>query len=205
MAFADVLFPLNISYGSQGGPEFFTTVQANKGKFEQRSRNIYAPTWKWNVVYGIKTALDYLELYNFFLVRAGKWQSFRYQDRHDHVLVHEPIAIADGAQTVFQTTKTYRSGGGALVRTLTKLVSGTTHIYANDVAVPSGVAVNLLTGEWTFDDPPTKGVLLSVSATFHTAARFDIDYLPSVYEAVGAEDELILRIENIPIVEAPGE
>lgn len=204
MAFADVLFPMNIAYGSQGGPQFSTTIVTSGGGSEQRNRNRYQPLWKWNVLYGIKTAADYFTLYTFFLCRGGKWQSFRYQDRYDYLLVNEPIAVADGAQTVFQTTKTYRSGDDVLVRNITKL-SGETHIYGDNVELLGGVTGDVLTGKWTFDAPPTGGTVISVSTTFQTAARFDTDYLPAISEAVGELGTLLLRIENIPVVEAPNE
>ena len=203
MPFADVLFPRDISYGSQGGPEFSTTIVASGSRREQRNRNLYQPVWKWNVLYGIKTEAQYAELYQFFLVRAGKWQSFRYQDRYDSTLTLEAIALGDGTTTTFQTTKTYRSGADTLVRTVTKLAADAT-IYVDGV-LATNVTPNLLTGEWVFDTAPATGAVIAVTATYHFAARFDTDYLPAISDAVGEGGVLILNIESIPIVESPGE
>jgi len=203
--FSDVLFPKDISYGSQGGPMFDTSVVKSRARKEQRNRNRYAPTWKWDVLYGIKTASDYAALYNFFLVRAGKWASFRFEDRWDHALVLEPIGTGDGVQTVFQAIKTYSSGDDTLVRTITKLAAGTVHVFVADAEQLSGYSVDLLNGIIKFDAAPAVDAEVTLSATFHVPARFDIDYLPSIAEAIGVNEELILRIESIPVVEAPGE
>lgn len=203
MAFADVLFPKNISYGSQGGPEFSTSIIASGSKQEQRNRNLARPTWKWNVIYGIKKLSDYQALYNFFLARAGKWQSFRFEDPFDNTLVIAPIAIANGTQTVFQAARIYSSGIDATTHPITKFSSGAT-VYVNGVAT-GGATLDPLTGLVTFGAPPAAASIIAVSGTYQFAARFDTDYLPAISDARGAGLELILRIENIPIVEAPGE
>jgi uncharacterized protein (TIGR02217 family) len=203
MAFADVLFPRAIAYGSQGGPEFSTTIVTSGSRREQRNRNLTQPVWKWNVLYGIKTLSQYQDLYHFFLARAGKWQAFRLEDPADHTLVQEPVALGDGVTTTFQTIRTYTSGVDATVRTITKLTDDFEVFVDSDPQ--TGVTVEQLTGRFTLAAPPAAGQLIAVTGTAHFAARFDTDYLPAISEARGQGMELIMRIESIPLVEAPGE
>lgn len=202
MAFADVLFPKDISYGSQGGPEFSTTIITNGGGYEQRNRNRRVPTWKYNLIYGIKTISQYQELYHFFLaIGAGKWQSFRYEDPIDHLLDEEEIATGDGILTDFQITREYVNTAYTLTRKITKIIGDTVQVWVGTVLQTDGYSVDDMTGLLSFDTAPGNGLSIVISATFHVACRFDIDYLPAIAEARGLNDELILHIESIPLIE----
>ena len=53
--FIDIQFPVDISYGSHGGPEYYTDIVTTKNGGEQRNYHWLQPKNKYNISYGIKT------------------------------------------------------------------------------------------------------------------------------------------------------
>ena len=56
MSFHPVLFPVDISYGSAGGPQFSTDVVETISGFEQRNVNWSQARLRYNVAYGVRSA-----------------------------------------------------------------------------------------------------------------------------------------------------
>jgi hypothetical protein len=78
--FHNTRFPLQISFGAVGGPEFFTMVSTSGGGHEQRDVKWTNARRKWDVAHGLKDQEDLDELMAFFLARQGKGYPYRFRD-----------------------------------------------------------------------------------------------------------------------------
>lgn len=121
MAFDEVQFPVNISYGSSGGPQFNTSIVILDSGIESRNINWAKSRAKYNVSYGIRDHADLLTVQKFFLARHGRAYGFRYKDHLDYSVTQEALAQT-GAPTV-QLIKTYTSGPRSYVRTISKPIA----------------------------------------------------------------------------------
>lgn len=160
-AFVEDRFPLDISFGASGGPQYRTTVVTTTSGFETRTVNWSVARGKWNVSHGLKTIEQLDPLVAFYRARRGKAIGFRFRDWTDYASdmasVHgsvqqqadpltmppdgsmTPIAFGTGTgvATDFQLSKTYQSPGGddPIVRDIRKPVSSGTPQAADPNAV----------------------------------------------------------------------
>lgn len=109
LAFHEVLFPVNISYGSTGGPGFKTGVFEADSGYEQRNVGWSFARGYYDVSQGVKTPAQMDELNQFFINRKARLFGFRFRDWNDYQVVNEQIGVGDGATTIFQMTSTYVS------------------------------------------------------------------------------------------------
>lgn len=190
MAFLEIQFPTGISYGSVGMPGFANEVIEFAGGAEAVNQNWSRPREEWNVAFGVKTEADVKELYEFFMVCAGRFHGFRYKNWYDYAAVlPNPIGTGSGALQTFQLYKRYLKLGNYLDRKITKPVAGTTSVYLNGVLQSSGWSIDTTTGVITFTSPPGAGVVVSAAFEFDVPMRFDSDKLPvtlSTYQALSA-------------------
>lgn len=196
MAFVDVQFPTDISYGSAGGPEYATDVVASASGFEQRNVNWSEARARYNVAHGVKTKAQLDALIAFFRARKGRAHGFRFKDWTDYQVSGEALGTGDGTRTQFQLVKHYASGSVTETRTITKPVSGTVLIYKNAVLQSSGVSVDATTGVVTFTTAPAAGVVVTATFEFDVPVRFDTDKLSASLDAYGIHSWL-----DIPLVE----
>lgn len=179
MAFHDVRFPEEISYGSRGGPGFNTTVLVLSSGAEKRNINWQRTRAKYDVSHGVKSREDMDELLAFFYARYGRAHSFRFKDWADYQLSTQIIGVGDNSETDFQITKTYVSDAYTYVRNITKPVSGTlTGVTVDAVAQTEGgdYTVDYETGIITFSSPPGSGLDVAVAACdFDVHCRFETD------------------------------
>lgn len=192
MAFHEVLFPPEISYGSSGGPKFKTTIFTADSGYEQRNIDWSATRAEYDVSHGIKTQAQMDELTAFFYARRGRAYGFRFKDWNDYKLKQQVIALGDGVETEFQIVKTYTETNPengetyTYTRKLTKLAWGTVAGVKMGAAVQTaGVdySVDYDTGRITFVVPPlnTAPILIG-AAEFHVPVRFDTDHLDTTHE-----------------------
>jgi len=196
MAFIEVQFPADISYGSSGGPEYSTDIVETLGGFEQRNANWSASRAVFNVAHGIKTQTQLNALIAFFRARHGRADGFRFKDWTDYSATAQAIGTGNGSNHTFQLVKTYTSGSVTETRIIAKPVSGTVNIYWNGVLQNSGWSVDTTTGIVTFSSAPGNGVAVTADFEFDVPARFDTDRLSATLEAYGASSW-----REIPIVE----
>lgn len=195
MAFANVLFPTDISRGSLGGPGFNTEVIETDSGFEERIARWDQPRHRFDAGYSIR---EYSELYvvkRFYYARRGAFESFRYFDWFDHAttptgtlrfedddvvtaLDHE-IGVGDGSNTTFQLSKKYPDD--VLDATRNIVLPVTTPNFSNTVLVAvDGVVqtfgvdytVNDVTGVVTFTTPPPVNDVVTAGCEFHVKVRF---------------------------------
>lgn len=196
MSFAEIRFPVDIAYGSSGGPEFSTNVTITHGGYEQRNSNWAAARAKYNVAHGVKTQTQLDALIAFFRARKGKAVGFRFKDWTDYKAIGQSIGNGTGALVTFQLVKSYTIGAITETRTISKPVSGTVNVYVNGVLQTSGVSVNTATGVVTFSAAPANGTAISADFEFDVPVRFDTDKLSATLESYGSHSWL-----DIPLVE----
>lgn len=202
MAFYEVLFPPNISYGSSGGPGWLTRIVGTTSGFEYRSGAWSRTLGKWNAAHGLKTPADYRTLIAFFdAVGQGRLNGFRWLDYLDYK--------DDGAGTFqlnsaggLQIAKTYTSPApvtGSVRPTYVRFIDKPN----TDLALPGGVTVDYTTGLVTGG---TVGQ--TWTGTFHVPVRFDVDDLAmsmdqpwGSVDGAGATADVTPSWRNIPILE----
>jgi len=203
VSFVETRFPEDISYGSNGGPYFSTTVYSTSSGFEQRNMNWEDARCQYDVSYGIKDKTDMGVVLNFFYAMRGKAIGFRYKDWSDYKLTQELIGLGDGTTVAFQIIKTYAASTQEYVRTIRKVVTPVVgppailfEVYVNDVLQSSGYTVNYNTGIITFDVAPTAAATIKVTCEFDVPVRFDTDEMEITEEAWELESW-----DSIPLIE----
>lgn len=175
MAFDEVRFPEDISYGSSGGANFNTTVLILSSGHEQRNVNWSDVKSEFDVGFGIKDISQMDEIIAFFYARQGRARGFRYKDWADYKITNQSIGIGDGVTTIFQIYKRYTSGLINYDRTITKIVSGSV-AFTVDGNVPDSNTVDLNLGTITFNTAPSIGEdIFITSLEFDVPVRFDTD------------------------------
>ena len=196
MAFVEVQFPTDISYGSSGGPQYATDIVISQSGYEQRNVSWNQARARYNVAHGVKTQDQLNTLIAFFRARKGRAYGFRFKDWTDYSAMDEAIGTGDGHTTQFQLQRTYSSGLVDEVRTVVKPVSGTVVVYVNGTAQTSGVTVDTTTGTVTFATAPANSAVITADFEFDVPVRFDTDRLSATLDAYGINSWL-----DIPLVE----
>jgi uncharacterized protein (TIGR02217 family) len=203
MAFHEIRFPVDIAYGSVGGPVRRTDIIMLDSGFEQRNTTWSQSMHKFNVAYGIKTYDQLYAVKQFWEARLGRLYGFRYKDWADFKSglptstvsnVDQQLGTGDGSKTTFQLRKAYTSGSSTYYRSISKPVSGTTVIALNGVSSVSGWTVDTTTGIVTFSVAPSNGVIVTAGFEFDVPVRFDTDEMNTALSAytTGNLDELSL-------------
>jgi len=206
MAFDEVQFPTDISYGSKGGPGYKTDIIMGDGGAEQRVSRWSTPRWTFDVSYGVKTEAQARTLLDFYLARAGAARGFRYMDFTDWSSQADGVGTPTSADVAtgvgdstdagdtgtasFQLIKKYTSGLQIITRNITKPVTGTDVVQVDGSAVARGVDYNIddTTGIITFTvgNIPTTGQVVRAGFNFDVPVRFS--------EAV--DEKLAISIDN---------
>ena len=196
MAFVEVQFPNDISYGSSGGPEYATDIVASVSGYEQRNINWEQARARFNVAHGVKTKAQLDALIAFFRARKGRAHGFRFKDWTDYQATNETLGTGNGTQTQFQLVKRYASGSVTELRTIVKPVAGTVQIYKSGVLQTSGLSVDTTTGVVTFTAAPTIGQVVTANFQFDVPVRFDTDAIQTSVASFQAGE-----VPTVPVVE----
>ena len=196
MTFHEIRFPDDIAYGATGGPEYLTTVVSMASGYEQRNANWSAARGKWNVASGLKHQAQLNTLIAFFRARKGRAYGFRFKDWTDYRAMGQTLGAGDGTTKAFQLIKSYVSGVGNELRTITKPVLGTVVPYMGGVKQTSGWSINIATGVLTFTVAPAQGVAVTADFEFDVPVRFDTDSM-----AVTIQQIDLHQWSDIPIIE----
>lgn len=207
MAFHDLRFPTNLSFGSVGGPERRTDVVTLANGFEERNTPWEHSRRRYDAGAGMRSPDDIETLIAFFEARRGRLHAFRWKDWSDFKSCAPSRAIretdqefgrGDGVSLTFQLVKTYQSGGQSYVRPIRKPVEGTVKVaIAGDLKVETvEYSVDHATGLVTFVVPPDIGAQISAGYEFDVPVRFDTDSLQTSFATFQAGD-----VPNVPVVE----
>lgn len=205
MAFHDVLFPEEISYGSSGGPKFKTTIFTADSGYEQRNVDWTNIRSEYDVGQSIKDSDDMEALRAFFMARRGRAYGFRFKDWGDFQIKNQLIGVGDGVVKKFQIVKSYVNlnpfaTAFEYTRKITKpkwdSVAGV-QVGAVVQTAPTNYEVDYSTGVVTFVVPPPMDAPVTIGhAEFHVPVRFDTDHMDVTQEFWNTESW-----PNIPIVE----
>ncbi len=202
--FHDVLFPLDISLNSEGGPVRKTEIVALVSGHEQRNAQWAHSRRSWNAGYGVKSMADIEKVTAFFEARLGRLHAFRFRDPFDHQsapygkavgATDQAIGAGDGAALAFPLLKTYASGAGEYRRRIARPVAGSVRV-AVDGAETAAFTADETTGVVTFAVAPPAGAIITAGYYFDCPARFDTDALRINLAAFRAGD-----IPSIPLIE----
>jgi uncharacterized protein (TIGR02217 family) len=207
MAFHEIRFPANLSFGSVGGPERRTEIVTLANGFEERNTPWAHSRRRYDAGVGLRSLNDIETLISFFEARAGQLHGFRWKDWSDYKsgapnsatsAEDQLIGTGDGLTTVFQLQKTYVSGLQSYARPIRKPVAGTVVVaIAGDRKVESvEFTVNSETGEVTFTLPPDLGTRVTAGFEFDVPVRFDTDTIQTSVASFQAGDA-----PNVPVVE----
>ena len=207
MAFHEVRFPANLSFGSVGGPERRTEIVTLANGFEERNTPWQHSRRRYDAGVGLRSLNDVETLIAFFEARAGQLHGFRWKDWSDYKSCaplsapapeDQLIGTGDGVTTVFQLQKTYLSGLQSYTRPIHKPVSGTVVVaVAGDPKIESlEFTVNLTTGEVIFVLPPDLGTRVTAGFEFDVPVRFDADVIQTSVASFQAGD-----VPAVPVVE----
>ncbi len=186
MAFHEVRFPANLSFGSVGGPERRTEIVALANGHEERNTPWAHSRRRYDAGVGLRSLDDLEALIAFFEARRGELHGFRWKDWTDYksskasaapTPLDQVIGTGDGSRKVFGLQKTYISGLEGYIRPIQKPVLGTVLVaVAEDQKVEGGeFTVDPTTGAITFVEVPPMGALISAGFEFDVPVRFDTD------------------------------
>jgi uncharacterized protein (TIGR02217 family) len=207
MAFHEVRFPANLSFGSVGGPERRTEIVTLQNGHEERNTPWAHSRRRYDAGVGLRSLDDVETLIAFFEARRGQLHGFRWKDWSDYksgaaskvpFALDQIIGTGDGVQTVFQLQKTYRSGLESYVRPIGKPVLGSVLVAVAQDPKVEGLefTVDPTTGAVTFDVAPALGTEVTAGFEFDVAVRFDTDRIQTSVASFQAGD-----VPTVPIVE----
>ncbi|MEM7568155.1 MAG: DUF2460 domain-containing protein [Pseudomonadota bacterium] len=183
MAFHDVVFPLDISYGAVTRPVYSTQVTTTASGAEQRNSLWAYPKMAFEVGAGLRSIADVKALISFFHARKGAAHGFRFRDCFDNstaadgsavTATDEALGTGDGQTAEFKLTKQYEASGA---RRITRPIVSTVKIAVNGVEQTSGWSVNGATGVVLFDTAPAAGAAITAGFQFDVPVRFESDSL----------------------------
>lgn len=207
MAFHEIRFPANLSFGSVGGPERRTEIVTLANGFEERNTPWAHSRRRYDAGVGLRSLNDVETLIAFFEARAGQLHGFRWKDWSDYkscppLAVPGPedqlIGTGDGVTTAFQLQKTYISGLQSYTRPIRKPVAGTVVVAVAEDPKIEGLefTVNVDTGQVSFTLPPALGTRITAGFEFDVPVRFDTDTIQTSVASFQAGD-----VPTVPVVE----
>jgi uncharacterized protein (TIGR02217 family) len=206
--FHDVRFPLGVSFGATGGPEWRNEIVGLISGREKRNARFAHSRRRYDAGTGVKS-LDALQAVTaFFEARRGSLHTFRFRDPFDykscvasatHAAADQQIGTGNGSNRRFSLTKRYGSGADSYDRPIQLPVAATMKVAVNGVTV---AAANFLfdfaTGEVVFDPgfAPGSGATVTAGFEFDVPVRFDMEQLSMSLAAFTAG-----QIPSIPLIE----
>lgn len=199
MAFLDLRFPVDISFGAIGGPGFLTDIVITNSGVESRDQTRSMDLGAWEVSHVPRFPEMYKRLQSFFRIAAGRANTFRFKDWSDFTVtasegVLSPTDDAGSPPLTWQLYKRYTFGSITFDRKIVLPISAIT------VTGGSGVSVAYSTGVVTV----SSGTPTSWSGEFDVLARFDTDRMHGQIIERNPTDGLLVEWASIPIVEVRG-
>ena len=184
MAFHEVRFPVDLSFGALGGPERRTEIVTLANGFEERNSPWAHARRRYDAGMGLRSLDDLEALLAFFEARSGQLHGFRWKDWADFrsCLPSQPVSPTDqllgegdGARVEFALAKDYASGQQVYRRPIAKPVAGSVRIAVDGAELADGWAVDPATGKVVFDVAPIAGSSVTAGFEFDVPVRFDTD------------------------------
>lgn len=207
MAFHEVRFPANLSFGSVGGPERRTEIVTLANGHEERNTPWSQSRRRYDAGLGLRSLDDVAALLEFFEARRGQLHAFRWKDWADYKSCKPSAAVSaldqvlgtgDGARREFPLVKAYDPFGSPFLRSILKPVVGTVVVaLSGDPAVETvDYALDAALGTITFVLPPDLGVVVTAGFEFDVPVRFDTDRIVVSVASFQAGE-----VPSVPVVE----
>ncbi|MFT4013187.1 MAG: DUF2460 domain-containing protein [Paracoccus sp. (in: a-proteobacteria)] len=207
MAFHEIRFPANLSFGSVGGPERRTEIVAMTNGHEERRSPWVHSRRRYDAGMGLRSMDDIAALIDFFEARAGQLHGFRWKDWADCKssapsgevsALDQHLGRGNGINRVFQLRKVYQSGPSRYWRPVQKPVAGTVTLAIGDVVQveDADFSVDTASGEVTFTVPPDDGAPVTAGFEFDVPVRFDTDRIAVSVASFHAGD-----LPQVPVIE----
>ena len=204
MSFHEVLLPIPLALGANGGPERRTEIVTLGSGREARNSPWSQGRRRFDIGGAVRTLDELHELASFFEARRGRLHGFRFRDFLDWKSCapsqtlgpfDQEIEAIGMTGAVFQLQKTY----GDVARTIHKPVGGSVKIAVDgDELAAEDFVVDVTTGRVTLD-VAAPGAVVTAGFLFDTPVRFDADRLDIALDAFGAGRPLAVPlIEIIP-------
>lgn len=181
-----VVFPVHVSRGSQGGPDWPAEIVTLASGREERNTPWAAPLRSYDARYGVRTMAELHEILSLYHAALGRLRGFRFKDWTDcrskspdlaPTATDQTIGVGDGTTAAFQLLKTYAFGGQSFVRVIKKPVAGTVLVAVDGTpkTITTHWTLNAATGVVTFTggNIPTAGQVVTAGYEFHVPVRFD--------------------------------
>jgi len=207
MAFHEIRFPANLSFGALGGPERRTEVVELANGHEERNTPWAASRRRYDAGTGLR-ALDDLELLvAFFEARMGMLHSFRWKDWGDYrsapaskpiTAMDQLLGLGDGETRSFALRKAYRSGAQTYWRAITKPVAGSVlaAVGQDALTLDRDYTVDATTGIITFNRAPETGAEVQAGFEFDVPVRFDTELIQTSLASFKAGE-----LPQVPVLE----
>ncbi len=207
--FNEVRFPVDIAFGSSGGPERSTEIVTLGSGREKRNQRWMQSRRRYEAGYGVKDLDALQEVVAFYEAQRGPLIGFRFRDPLDWKSCaagqtisadDQVLGEGDGTTTQFRLRKSYGHGQEAYSREIVKPHSGSVRIAVDGVALEIGtqIMVDDTTGLVDFqpDIVPAPGTLVTAGYAFDVPVRFASDQFTVNIAAFQAGD-----VPSIPLVE----
>lgn len=189
--FLDIRFPVDISFGAEGGAGFETDIVIMASGAEVRNQNREHQRMMFDVAHAARREAAWRKLRAFFLVCAGRAHTFRYKDWTDYICEAGDGVFQDadsGSPTGQQMYKRYIFGGQTYYRKVTKPINGKiTLVGSGTLDYSTGIVDGGAPTAWYGE--------------FDVHARFDTDEMRSELINKTPDGELLVGWRSIPIVE----
>ncbi|MEM8870630.1 MAG: DUF2460 domain-containing protein [Pseudomonadota bacterium] len=207
MSFHDIRFPVNLSFGSVGGPERRTEIVTLSNGSEERSTPWAHSRRRFDAGFGMRSLDDLETLVAFFEARSGQLFGFRWKDWTDYKSClpsddpgakDQRIGQGDGVTTAFQLKKAYRSGSNTYRRPINKPVPGTVLLAVGGVEqrLDEDFTLDTTTGIATFVTPPAPDARVTAGYEFDVPVRFDTDRIETSVASFSAGE-----VPSVPVIE----
>lgn len=207
MAFHEVRFPTDVSFGALGGPERRTEIVTLASGYEERNTPWQHSRRRYDAGMGVRSDADLEVLIAFFEARAGQLHSFRWKDWSDFRSAtggaaisaeDQVIATGDGTRKAFQLVKEYRSGVHSYLRPIRKPVHGTVRLAVAGNEMHEGIdwSIDVATGEVSFVVAPEADAPVTAGFEFDVPVRFDTDTIQIAMSRFNAGE-----VPDVPVVE----
>lgn len=193
-AFDDVRLPEDIEKGSEGGPQFFTSIVRLTSGGEARNQNWVNARCVFDISYGVNEDTTSIVV-AFFYARRGRLRGFRFKDWSDFEAESQtPIGVVDGTNKDFQLAKAYDDGLVTYIRPITRPVADTLNVFVN--GLPTTAYTLGAHGVVSFTNAPSAGSTVRCTFEFDVPVRFDNDTLSLSMETARAA-----AVSSINVVE----
>lgn len=197
------IFPIHVSRGSPGGPDWPAEIVELASGFEERNTPWAAPLRRYDARFGVRTPAELYEVLSLYKVAFGRLRGFRFHDWTDYrsgaphlvpTATDQGLGTGDGVTTAFQLSKRYSFAGESFDRKISRPF-GTMLIAIDGVPTAAGWSLDTTTGIITFDAAPAIAAVLTWGGQFHVPVRFDckLDQTSMRTAAVGDIPSIFLK------------